>query len=148
MKTIIRKILLYFNTDLRNSMSRPPLPSGLFLMLLIGCFALLPGAKAAEPAVADAALAGGNTADGQNALLSLTTGTFNTAIGFDSLLLNTDTSFNTGVGAGTLLVSTANQNTAVGAGALLSNTTGEDNNAVGTFALFNATTAFFNNAHG
>ena len=117
-------------------------------MLLIGCFALLPGAKAAEPAVADTALAGGNTADGQNALLSLTTGTFNTAIGFDSLLLNTDTSFNTGVGAGTLLVSTANQNIAVGAGALLSNTTGEDNNAVGTFALFNATTAFFNNAHG
>jgi hypothetical protein len=120
----------------------------LFLIGLIASFALLSAAKAIEPAATETALAGGNTADGQNALLSLTSGTFNTAIGFDSLLLNSDTSFNTGLGAGTLLTSTANQNTAVGAGALFSNTTGEDNNAIGAFALFSNTTAFFNNAHG
>jgi hypothetical protein len=135
MKTMIHEILLSFNANFRNSMNYPPSPHGLFLILLIGCFALSPGAHA---------LPGGNTAEGQNALLSLTTGTFNSAFGFDSLLLTSDTSFSTGVGAGTLLLNTANQNTAVGAGALLSNSTGEDNNAVGAFALFNNTTAFFN----
>jgi hypothetical protein len=148
MKTIIRTILLSFNANVRNSMNYPPAPRGLFLVALIAWFGLLSGAKAVEPAATDTALAGGNTADGQNALLSLTTGTYNTAIGFDALLLNSDTSFNTGVGAGALLSSTANQNTALGAGALFSNTFGEDNNAVGAFALFSNSEAFFNNAYG
>ena len=112
------------------------------------CFGLLPAAKAVGPAAPDTALAGGNTADGQNALLSLTTGTFNSAFGFDALVLISDQSFDTGIGAGALLLDTAGSNTAVGAGALLSNSTGSDNNAFGTFALFNNTTAFFNNAHG
>jgi hypothetical protein len=39
-------------------------------------------------------LPGGNTAEGQSALLSLTTGGFNTAVGLFSLLSNTDGSFN------------------------------------------------------
>ena len=89
-----------------------------------------------------------NTADGENALHSLTTGFYNSAFGFDAVLSITDQSFDTGVGAGALLVDTAGQNTAVGAGALLVNSTGSDNNAFGTFALFNSTTGFFNNAHG
>src|SRR5882724_2674497 len=89
-----------------------------------------------------------NTALGQNALLSVTTGTFNSAFGFDSVLLLTDASFDTGIGAGALLLDNGGTNTAVGAGALLTNSTGSDNNAVGAFALFNNTTAFFNNAHG
>ena len=91
---------------------------------------------------------GGNTAEGQNALFSLTSGGYNTAVGFFSLRSDTTAGFNTALGAGTLLANTGNQNTAVGAGALLSNSTGEDNNAVGAFALFSNTTAFFNNAHG
>jgi hypothetical protein len=46
---------------------------------------------------------GGNTAEGQNALLSLTTGGFNTAVGWFSLRSNTLGQFNTAVGAATLL---------------------------------------------
>ena len=37
----------------------------------------------------DGAYPGGNTAEGQNALLSLTTGTYNTAVGWFSLRSNT-----------------------------------------------------------
>ena len=148
MKTMIQKVLLSFNANFNNSMNYPPSPRGLFLILLIGCFGLLSQAKPVEPAAPDTALAGGNTADGQNALLSLTTGTFNTAIGFDAVLFISDASFDTGVGAGALLLDTAGTNTAVGAGALLTNSTGSDNNAVGAFALFNNTTGTFNNAHG
>ena len=59
------------------------------------CFGLMPGAKAVEPAAPDTALAGGNTAYGQSALGSLTTGQFNSAFGFFSLLLLTDASFDT-----------------------------------------------------
>jgi len=96
----------------------------------------------------DGGYAGGNTAEGQNALLSLTTGTYNTAIGLYSLLSDSTGKFNTGVGAGTLLLNTADENTAVGAGVLLSNTTGVDNAAIGTFSLFNNTTGSFNTATG
>ncbi len=89
-----------------------------------------------------------NTADGTNALLSITTGLYNSAFGFDAVLANSEASFDTGIGAGALLLDTGGTNTAVGAGALLLNSTGSDNNAVGAFALFNNTTAAFNNAHG
>ena len=84
----------------------------------------------------------GNTAEGQNALLSRTTGGFNTANGFLSLRSDTTGSFNTAIGAGTLLANTGDSNTASGAGALLSNITGTDNTADGAFALF------FNTATG
>ena len=50
--------------------------------------------------------AGGNTAAGHNALLSLTTGTYNTADGFLSLRSNTEANFNTAIGAGALLAKT------------------------------------------
>src|SRR4029077_14231188 len=79
----------------------------------------------------DAGYPGGNTAEGQAALLSLTTGGFNTAVGFFSLRSNTTGQLNTAVGAGTLLANTADENTATGAGALLSNTTGSSNTANG-----------------
>ena len=46
----------------------------------------------------DGGYPGGNTAEGQNALLSLTTGGFNTGLGFLSLRSNTTGSFNTAVG--------------------------------------------------
>ena len=81
------------------------------------CFGLMLGAKEVEPEAPDTALPGGNTADGQLALLSLTTGTFNSAFGFESLLVLTDASFDTAVGAGALLLDNAGSNTAVGAGA-------------------------------
>ncbi|MGC1322362.1 MAG: hypothetical protein WA849_09285, partial [Candidatus Udaeobacter sp.] len=50
----------------------------------LACFALSPIAQAVSPAP-DGGYPGGNTAEGQNALLSLTTGGFNTAVGFFSL---------------------------------------------------------------
>jgi len=52
----------------------------LFVSLLIGSFELLPGAQAVSPAP-DGGYPGGNTAEGQNALFSLTSGTYNTAVG-------------------------------------------------------------------
>jgi hypothetical protein len=118
----------------------------IFVFLVAGlCYGLLPTAQAVSP---DGCLPGGNTAEGCNALLSLTTGTFNTAVGFDSLLSNTDANFNTGVGAGTLLLNTAGENTATGAGAFLSNTNGSQNTADGAFALFSNDTGVGNTAVG
>src|SRR5215469_13807047 len=86
------------------------------------CVAALPRAQAVSPAP-DGGYAGGNTAEGENALLNLTTGTFNTAVGFLSLLSDTEGQFNTAVGAGALLANVGDpsssagvENTATGAG--------------------------------
>jgi len=89
-----------------------------------------------------------NTADGDSALLGVTTGIHNSAFGFFALISNGAANFNTGVGSATLLVNTANEQTAVGCAALLSNTTGQNNTACGTFALFLNTTGEFNNGVG
>jgi len=114
---------------------------------LLAWVGLLPITEAVNPAP-DGGYPGGNTAEGQNALLSLTAGTYNTAVGLFSLLSNTEGGFNTAVGAGTLLANNAQQNTAIGAGALLSNDTGVKNTANGTFALFNNTSGDSNTATG
>ena len=79
-----------------------------------------------------------NTAEGQNALFSLTTaGAANTAVGWYSLFSDTAGSFNTATGAGSLLFNTGDNNTAFGAAALLFNTNGINNTAVGAAALLN-----------
>src|SRR5689334_17952860 len=96
------------------------------LVLLIACLGFLPDVRAVTPAP-DGGYPGGNTAEGHNALLGLTTGGYNTAVGYLSLLSDTGGSFNTAVGAGTLLVNTADETTATGAGALLNNTSGGNN---------------------
>ena len=111
------------------------------------CIGLVPKAQAVSP-VPDGGYPGGNTAEGQNALLSLTTGGFNTAVGFFSLRSNTTNSFNTALGAGALFVNTSDENTATGAGALLSNTTGSGNTAIGGEALFSNTTGGLNTVTG
>ena len=122
--------------------------TSIFLVtLLLACFGILPAAKAVVPPP-DGGYPGGNTAEGQAALLSLTSGGFNTAVGVLSLRSLTTGSFNTGVGAGTLLANTADENTATGAGALLSNSSGFANTANGVFALFSNTTGFSNVAVG
>jgi hypothetical protein len=59
-----------------------------------------------------------NTAEGQNALFSLTTGVANTAVGWFSLRSNSTGSFNTALGAGALLANTGDSNTATGVAAL------------------------------
>src|ERR1051325_730171 len=116
-------------------------------LFALAYFGFLSQMQAVSPAP-DGGYAGGNTAEGQNTLFSLTTGTFNTAIGFFSLRNNTTNGLNTAVGAGTLLTNTADENTAVGAGALLGNTTGTDNTASGVFALADNTAGFDNTAVG
>jgi hypothetical protein len=108
---------------------------------------LLPRAKAVSPPP-DGGYPGGNTAEGQSALLSLTTGTYNTGLGIFSLLSLSGGNFNTANGAGTLLANTADENTATGAGALLSTTTGSQNTAIGAFALFSNTLGAQNTADG
>jgi endosialidase-like protein len=128
---------------------------------------LLPIAQAAPaPETPDPVSVGPfNTADGDHALFSNTTGFGNSAFGWYALFLNTDASFNTAVGIAALDLNNGSDNTAVGGAALLFNTTGadntavgaaalennadgSDNNAVGSFALFANVSGFFNNAHG
>ena len=90
-----------------------------------------------------------NTADGDHALSSNTSGFANSAFGWYALGFgNTDGSYNTAVGAGALDLNNGLENTAVGVAALLLNTTGSFNNAVGSTALESNTTGTFNNAHG
>jgi hypothetical protein len=96
----------------------------------------------------DGGYPGGNTAEGQAALFSLTSGTFNTAAGFLSLRTVTEGNFNTGLGAGALFANTADQNTATGAAALLNNSIGSDNTANGAFALLRNTEGAQNTANG
>jgi len=103
------------------------------------CFALCQKVQSATDTPDPGPLAVSNTADGQLALASLTTGIYNAAFGTYSLLSLTDGKFCTGVGGATLLLNTADENTAVGAGALLSNSDGPNNTAIGAFALFNNT---------
>ena len=79
------------------------------------------------------------TAEGTNALFSLTTGAANTAVGWFSLKSVTTGSFNTGVGAGTLVLNAGAENTAIGTAALLLNTA-SGNTAVGSRALLNNST--------
>ncbi len=111
------------------------------------CFALVQNAQAVNPPP-DGGYPGGNTAEGQNALLNLTSGIYNTALGIFSLESNTTGNLNTGVGVGTLLANAADENTATGAGALLNNTTGSQNTANGAFTLFNNTEGGSDTANG
>ncbi len=126
--------------------------SPLLITLALLCFGLLPGAQAVDPApdggYGPPAYGAGNTAEGENSLLELTSGTYNTAVGWSSLESVTTGSLNTGVGAGTLALDTADRNTAIGAGALLSNTTGPTNTATGAISLYSNTTGESNTATG
>jgi hypothetical protein len=110
------------------------IPSVLITFSLV-CFALVQNAQAVNPPP-DGGYPEGNTAEGQAALFSLTTGVANTAVGWLSLNTLDTGKFNTAIGAGTLIGNTADQNTATGAGALFNNGTGGNNTANGTFALF------------
>jgi hypothetical protein len=132
---------------MKSALQLKPTAPLLLIALVLLCLAFASGAQAVVPAP-DGGYPGGNTAEGQNALFSLTSGGFNTAVGFVSLRSDTTASFKTGVGAGTLLANTAEQNTATGAGALLSNTIGEANTANGAFALLNNTSGNNNTAIG
>jgi hypothetical protein len=114
---------------------------------VLAILALSVVAQAVSPAP-DGGYPGGNTAEGQNALFSLSTGVYNSAVGIYSLESNATGNFNTATGAGALFATIADENTATGAGALFSNGTGEANVAHGAFALFNNTSGSNNTATG
>src|SRR5262245_26592145 len=104
---------------LRKAIGRSVLRLGFLLIpLALAWFALSPPAQAVTPPP-DGGYPGFNTAEGTNALFSLTTGTENTALGFNALRANT----------------TGSGNTAIGTGALKANTTGNNNTATGVQAL-------------
>jgi hypothetical protein len=116
-----------------------PLRRGFLLIpLMLVCFALSPQTQAiTQPNTPDpGAKPVSDTADGSNALLSITSGIHNSGFGFDALLSNSTANFSTAVGSAALLVSNAPENVGVGCGALLLNVA-PNNTAVGTFALFN-----------
>lgn len=87
---------------------------------IVACLAirLVPQAFGVTPAP-DGDYIGNNTAEGADALFSLTTGFGNTAIGYDALYDNN-----------------GDYNTGVGTEALFNNTSGNQNTAIGYFALF------------
>ena len=143
--------------------------------VVLACLAFLPQVQAAPAPYVFRAIPdvvpppdgeyGGSTAEGYQALFSLTTGAFETALGWRSLYSDTTGNYNTGTGAGTLALNNGRENTATGAGSMLLNTSGFRNTAAGmvtllyndtglyncafgAFGLFNNTNGFSNNAVG
>ena len=136
----------------------------ILITLALLCFGLSPTAKAVVPAP-DGFYPGSNTAEGENALFSLTsginntgvgagalhdntTGGYNVGIGARALFSNTTGSFNMAVGTEALRDNTANFNSAIGYRVGFKNTTGRHLTGMGAGALQNNTTASFNTAIG
>jgi len=98
---------------------------------MLGCIRFSPNVQAVSPPP-DGGYPGGNTAEGTNALLSLTSGVWNSGFGFEALSQLT----------------VGNQNTATGLRALANDTNGGFNTATGVYSLFSNTSGFFNSATG
>jgi len=148
-----RKMKTNTNTTLHlgKLISRSPLRRGLLLIALTSvCFALSATARAQLPSpTPDGGYPSQNTAEGTNALFSLTTGHDNTAIGFSALDSNTTGEYNTAVGSDALKNDTFGFiNTAIGSGALQNNISGNFNTAIGCVALVGNTTGNNNTAEG
>jgi len=136
----------------------------ILLTLALLCLGLLPQLQAVTPPP-DGGYPGGNTAEGDNALFSLTDGPGNTAIGFEALFSNTIGLYNTATGASSLhdnvsgfrntatgvealYFSGGDENTATGVNALHENQFGDGNTATGFDALHDNTTGDNNSATG
>ena len=137
------------------------------ISLIAACAFVVTTARAVDPPP-DGGYPNFNTAEGEDALFSLTTGSYNTALGFQALYNNTTQDNNTAVGykalysnnglysvastaVGYLALSnntTGQANMAIGAYALVGKTTGEANTASGWFALRDNTTGYLNTANG
>jgi Chaperone of endosialidase len=132
----------------------------------LACFGLSPAAKALLPPPApDGGYPGGNTAEGTDALFSLTSGVWNTALGtralnhntngggntatgFESLFNNTTGGQNTAYGSQSLYRNSGSFNTPTGYHALFSNDFGANNTANGAYALNNNAEGVGNTANG
>jgi len=137
------KLAIFFRKSSDMKATIPPV----LVALSLACFAFSPGAQAVSPPP-DGGYPGGNTAEGQDALLHLTTGVQNTAVGFRSLKTDSNGSYNTAIGSGTLIANSADGNTATGTFALLNNVTGWLNTANGALALLSNTVGLGNAAVG
>jgi len=138
------------NSSLTKSVNRSVLWRGFFFAAIaLICFGSSPTARATlPPPPPDGGYPNRNTAEGDGALFSLTTGARNTAIGTSAVFFNTTGSNNTAVGDSALGGNTvSDNNTAIGVAALASNTA-SDNTATGFEALNNNTTGTQNSAHG
>src|SRR6476659_7030511 len=114
----------------KKSIDRSALRLGV-LLIALAWLAVSPTAPAVTPAP-DGGYANNNTAEGTDALFSLTTGADNTAIGGAALYRNTIGSLNTATGFRALLNNTTGiWNTATGVQALLLNIDGNYNTANG-----------------
>jgi hypothetical protein len=120
--------------------------AALLITLVLACFA--PTARAVDPSP-DGGYPNQNTAEGEDALFSLTAGIGNTAMGFNALYNNTDGGPNTAYGFRALYSNiTGSENVAIGYNALANNMTGGSNTAVGLAALSLNTTGGNNVAVG
>ena len=107
----------------------------------LACVALSENLRAVSPPP-DGGYANANTAEGDDALFSLTTGERNTAVGTDALYSNASGNDNTAVGELTLPGNTTGvQNTAIGSQALSRNTDNGNGNTATGFSALNANTS-------
>jgi hypothetical protein len=113
-----------------------PLTKLIYFCVATGCMALVPALFAVSPPP-DGGYPGENTAEGQDALFSLESGSQNTAVGFEALYSSDKSSANTACGASSLHSNAAGSfNTSIGADSLYSNTSGSSNTAVGFQTLY------------
>src|ERR1051326_9563545 len=90
------------NIEIRNSIPRPCVRRVIVLVAVgLACFAFPLSVRAVDPAP-DGGYSGNNTAEGTDALYSLTGGAGNTALGFDTLYNNTTGYSNTATGTNAL----------------------------------------------
>src|SRR5207244_1248982 len=132
------------NTRIKNGgeVMKKSLFASIFMVLpfVFVCFGLSPTGRAVVPAP-DGGYPGFNTAEGQDALFSLTSGVGNTANGAFALYKNRTANGNTATGLQALFRNTTgHSNTAIGYNALVNNTIGDGNIAVGFGAGENLTT--------
>lgn len=135
----------------RNAITQSPLGRAFSSTLLAGALALFTSSQTSRAVIPapDGGYPNGNTAEGANALSSLTTGQFNTANGFAALLSTTSGGGNTASGVNSLVSNTSGfLNTASGVSVLFNNTTGDNNTANGFEALFHNTAGSKNTASG
>jgi hypothetical protein len=123
--------------QLKKSIGRSPWRFGFLLIpLMLVCLSFTPIARAVNPPP-DGGYGGQNTAEGTDALFSLTTGVWNVAVGFQALHGDTIGNQNTATGYNALFSNiSGNKSTAYGSQALFNNTTGNDNVATGFSTLF------------
>src|SRR5207302_11365268 len=121
----MKTITLPFRNSIKRSCRHCGTVAAFLVLLALACFALLPTARAVDPPP-DGGYANQNTAEGEDALFSLTDGSNNTAIGYRAMYSDTRGFGNTAIGVGALGDNTAgSSNTAIGDGALLQNSEGD-----------------------